>query len=110
MSISRIGALHLTPIPFNERFGSLGQADDLVEANHDGVTTVSAASGSFVSGLFSCTIEVLRSGKQVGATTVGFGPPGSSSSSLQESVPVEGIKGATFAGKPSDAHEVCHVP
>gem|GEM_PF-4686926 len=72
--------------------------------------TVSAASGSFVSGSFSCTIEVLRSGRQVGATTVGFGPPGSSSSSLQESVPVEGIKGDNFAGKPSDAHVVCHVP
>jgi len=59
-----------------------------------------------VSGPFSCTIQVLRSGHAVGHTTVSFGSPGESPS-IQESVGVDGIEGGTFNGRPSDARIEC---
>jgi hypothetical protein len=62
---------------------------------------------SSVSGDVSCSIDVLRSGPIVGKTFVGFGPSSGSSGSLRESWAVEGIKGSTFLGEPSNAHVTC---
>jgi hypothetical protein len=59
---------------------------------------------------FSCKIDVFRSGHIVGTTTSEMASPLERTGSVTESVPVERIKGATFAGKPSDAHVVCRAP
>jgi hypothetical protein len=59
----------------------------------------------------SCTIDVVRSGRTVGSTVVGLGASagvGTGASDLvAETVPVEGIKGGTFAGSPANAHVFC---
>jgi len=65
---------------------------------------------SSVSGDFSCSIDVLRSGRVVGKTFAGFAPASGASGSVKESVPVEGIKGPSFDGRPSNAHVTCREP
>ena len=65
---------------------------------------------SSVTGLFSCTIKVLRSGHIVGTTVAGFGEPTGPSRSVTESVAVEGIKGPTFSGNGSSARVTCQRP
>ena len=55
----------------------------------------------------SCTIDVLRSGRTVGSTVVGLGASTGASGSVTETVPVEGIKGGTFAGSPANASVIC---
>jgi hypothetical protein len=65
---------------------------------------------SSVSRDFSCGINVLRSGRIVGKTQVGFSPPAGASRSLKESVPVQGITGPSFTGSSSNAKVTCREP
>jgi hypothetical protein len=62
-----------------------------------------------VSGPFSCRVDVRRWGRIVGTTVATMGPPSGTSGSATESVPVEGIKGGTFAGNSSNALVVCRL-
>ena len=91
-----------TLLPYNPQLSNHGIPAEQVNF------TVSHIPVSSVPASFHCTIEVFHSGRQVGATTVGTGAPLGYSTSSQ-SLGVE-VKGDNFAGKPSDAHVVCHVP
>jgi len=55
----------------------------------------------------SCTIDIVRSGRTVGSTVVGLGASPGASGLVTETVPVEGIKGGSFAGSPANAHVFC---
>lgn len=92
----KVTSVKATLEPYNPQFGNQGIPAE--EVNF----TVNSVRGSF-----SCRIEVVRSDRIVGSTTATMGPPSGGSSSVTESVPVEGIKGGTFAGNPSNAHVVC---
>ncbi|MGO8825444.1 MAG: hypothetical protein ACLQU9_09410 [Acidimicrobiales bacterium] len=58
-------------------------------------------------GPLSCTIEVFHAGRVVGSTVAQIGSSAAGAASSTDSVAVEGIKGGTFAGTPSDATVVC---
>jgi hypothetical protein len=75
--------------PYNPLYANQGIAAEQVNF------TVSS-----VTGYSSYKIDVVRSGRIVGTTTPEWGPLGGSGS-VTETVPVEGIKGGTFAGNPS---------
>jgi len=55
----------------------------------------------------SCTIDLVRSGRTVSSTVVGLGSGTGASGLVTETVPVEGIKGGSFPGSPSNAHVFC---
>jgi hypothetical protein len=95
----RITSVAATLEPYNPQFGNRG-----IPAEQVNFTVKTTAP------YFSCKIDVLRSGRIVGTTTWEMASPLERTGSVTESVPVEGIKGATFAGKPSDANVVCHAP
>jgi hypothetical protein len=57
----------------------------------------------------SCNVVVLHSGAVVGSADTRVGIPTNSSTSVTESVAVEGLQGGTFAGTPSDAQVACHA-
>jgi hypothetical protein len=94
---TKVTSVTATLEPYNPAFSNQGISAEQVDF------TVSSVTGNF-----SCKIDVLRSGRIVGSTMATMGPPSEGSSSLTESVPVEGIRGGTFAGKPSNAHVTCH--
>lgn len=82
--------------PYNPQLGNQGIPAEEVSF------TVNSVAGSS-----SCRIEVVRSGRIVGSTTITIRPPSGESGSVTTSVPVERMKGGTFAGRPSNAHVVC---
>jgi hypothetical protein len=82
--------------PYNPQFLSHGIGAEQIDF------TVSRVSGSF-----SCKIDILRSGRKVASETAKIGAPLNRSSSVTESVPVEGMKGGTFSGEPANAHVTC---
>lgn len=82
--------------PYDPHLGTHGIAAEQVDF------TVSRISGNF-----SCTIDILRSGRKVAGETARIGAPLSGSSSVTESIPVEGVMGGTFAGKPDNARVHC---
>ena len=99
---AKVTSVTATLEPYNPQFANQGIPAEQVNF------TVSSVTGNF-----SCKIDVLRSGRIVGTTTAEMGPPLGGSGSVTEvteSVPVEGIKGGTFAGNPSNAHVACRAP
>lgn len=82
--------------PYNPLYANQGIAAEQVSF------TVSSVTGDF-----SCRIAVVRSGRMVGTTTAEMGAPSGGPESVAETVPVEGIKGGTFAGNPSNADVAC---
>jgi len=92
----QVTSVSATLEPYNPQLANQGIAAEQVNF------TVSSVTGNF-----SCQIDVLRSGRIVGSTTATMGPPSAGSTSVTESIPVEGIRGGTFAGKPSNAHVAC---
>lgn len=82
--------------PYNPQLATHGIAAEQVDF------TVSRVSGNF-----SCTIDILRSGRKVAGETARIGAPLSGSTSVTESIPVEGVLGGTFAGRPENADVVC---
>lgn len=94
----KVRSVTATLTPYNPQFSSAG-----IPAEQVTFTVGRPSTPSYV-----CTIEVWRSGKLIGSTSMIGGTRGERSSRLHVSVPVS-IRGSTFAGKPSDAHVTCHV-
>jgi len=97
----KVTSVSATLEPYNPQFANQGIPAEQVNF------TVKALATSF-----SCTIDVVRSGRIVGTTTAEMGAPAGGSAWVTESVPVEGITGGTFAGTPSNARVACarHAP
>ena len=91
----RVTSVTGTLEPYNPQISNHGIPAELVNFTVSGLPTSSATS------YLHCEIRVLRSGRQVGATSVVSG------ASSSQSVSVE-VNGDTFPGQPSDAHVVCH--
>ena len=87
---------HRTLEPYNPQLTHHGRPAERVNFTVSGLPRSSATT------YFRCSIRVFHSGRQVGAMSVVSG------ASARQSVSVE-VRGEGFAGKPSDAHILCHV-
>jgi hypothetical protein len=92
----KITSVTSTLEPYNPQLANKGIPAEQVNFTVDSVT-----------GTFSCTVNIIRSDRTVGSTTVDAGAPSRESSSAKESVAVEHIKGGTFAGTTSNARVTC---
>jgi hypothetical protein len=55
----------------------------------------------------TCGIVIRRSGRVVGSTLAGIGPTTVTAGVVTESIPVDGLKGGSFAGSPANARVRC---
>ena len=92
--------VHVTSVtatlePYNPQISNHGISAEQVIFTVGGLPTLPTSS------YLHCSIEVFHSGRQVGATSI-------VAAVANQSV-IVGVNGATFAGKPSDAHVVCRA-
>jgi hypothetical protein len=95
----KVTSVTATLEPYNPQFGNHG-----IPAEQVNFTVGTMAR------YFSCKVDVLRAGRIVGTTKAVMASPLERTGSVTESVAVEGIRGDTFTGKPSDAHVTCRAP